>query len=1034
MLKPYPRLTITLLNAAILVLATIFVPLESAAQTDYGKNKVQYRYLRWEYLTTEHFNIYYSQDGREIADFVADIAEDVYRQLSQKFHYSEEGRDPITIITFKSHNEFQQTNVSSEEPDEATGGFTEFLKTRVVVPFEGDYEKLRHVVNHELTHAIMVRMLYGEGLLAITSGISQSRTPLWFTEGLAEYESRRGLDPETEMILRDAVVNDILPEISELDQFGYVGVYKCGQSVLYYIAQRYGDEKVGEMLLHMKGSVDFERALRASIGTDLKELSKRWRQFIKERYWPLVAKMDPPDRTARQLTNHKKEYCFINNSPALSPNGEWLAFLSDRSDYFDVYLMNTADGSVKRRLVRGQRSGKFEELHWLRPGITWSPDGTRIAFCARAAGCDVLYLINVETGQIERSWTPKADGLYSPAWSPDGSQIGLVRMLNGYSDIIAVDVASGETQSVTNDIWDDADPSWAPDSRRLLFTSNRGDNLSPTSPAPGQTLFGQPFEEFDIYEIELASGDIHRLTSDKFEERTPLWTSMDSTILYVSDRSGVFNIYLHNLATGESRPITNVVTGTFQPTLALHDGSLAFTSYFDYGYDVYAINNPFNTGQTVTLTEAPPAERIPYPPQEGNLVDVAGQDYQHFIFDRLLTKEYEPQHTTEDSIQAASRTRNESGRYPSYEYEVKLSPDLVIVNASYSPYFQMQGAGLMLLTDVLGSHQLYVSLYLNRTLEYSNTFLMYEYLARRIDYGVGFYHYAYPFSDNRADYIDRNWGVFLQTAYPLNRYNRVELSGEYMVVERKVWNDYVGYATGDRLETVVPHLGLVHDTSVWGYATAPTNGDRWRVDASLSPKLHTQSTGMPDRGYDFATFSVDWRRYFVRHKEYTFAFRLSGALSNGNNPQRFFLGGLNNWFNYRFDNPEGGVQIDINDVYYSSFVTPLRGVGYYNRVGTRYLLGNFEFRHPFIKQLQLGWPLPIYLRNVQGALFWDYGSAWSPDNPRLYRRTLLPKLWSHGYGFGIRLDLGIAPVEWDVAWSPQSGLRPQYYFSLNLGF
>ncbi|MBM3329348.1 MAG: hypothetical protein FJY67_07745 [Calditrichaeota bacterium] len=1002
----------------------------------FGKNKVQYTYFDWEYLTTEHFDIYSSQGGRGIADFAAEVAEEAYGKLAQKFRYPASGFGPITLITYKSHNDFVQTNVTAEHQEEGVGGFTEFLRTRVVVPFEGDHEKFRHVIHHELTHAMMLNLLFGQGFGAIISGVSQARLPLWFTEGLAEYQSRGGLDLETEMFLRDAVVNDNLPEIDDLDHYGYLGVYKCGQSILYFIAWRYGDEKIGEILHQVKGLRDFERALKAAIGLNEEELSKKWRRWLKERYWPQVAGTDPPDRNAHQLTDHRKENCYINNSPALSPDGEYLAFLSDRSDFFDVYLMRTIDGKVLKRLVRGQRTGQFEELHWLRPGITWSPDGKRIALAAKAGKRDAIYLVDVQRSRVVRRFTFESDGIFSPSWSPDGEWIAFVRVLNGQSDIALVEVANGRLELVTDDLFDDDDPAWSQDGERIFFTSNRESDVASAPPS----LINRNIRIFEVYEYSRSDSLLQKLTSDSAVARTPLWTSDPDRLLYVSDVSGAFNIYLLDRKTGERHAITNLVTGSFQPTVSRQAGSLAFASYYDNGYDIFLANDPFSPESHLKTAKLPAAEGI----RNARLkdADIAGTptDYSHFVFDRLL-KDSDTAFTstkTPDSTKIAHRSRTEGGKWPSHDYRVQLSPDLVFVSASYSPYFRAQGSGTLLFSDVLGNHQLYLAVDLNRSTENSNFFSMYRYLARRVDLGFGGYHFAYPFDYGRLR--DRNFGFFAASSYPFSRFNRAELSAEYMVVERSVW-DGEDYRPRSRLTTLAPHLGIVHDTGVWHSSVEPGNGSRWRLDGIWSPKI---GSGL---GVAFRTGTADWRSYFKIRKDYSLGLRFSAGLSEGENPMRFFLGGVSNWINPRYDNPENGILIDkLNDIYYSSFVGPLRGVGYYNRTGTRYFVNNIEFRFPFIRHLMFGFPLPAYFRDIRGALFTDWGSAWlngrikdwnARQRGNSYHDGYLPYKTTFGFGFGIRIDLGIFPLQWDVAWSPHnkgSEMRPQYYFSINTGF
>ncbi|MFC2150504.1 BamA/TamA family outer membrane protein [Calditrichota bacterium] len=1029
-----------------LSIATVLAICSDANTANFGKNTVQYTYFDWKYLTTEHFDIYYNQGGRGIADFGAEIAEDAYRDIAASFNYTTVGDEPITLITYQSHNDFEQTNVSSH-PDESTGGLTEFLKSRMVLPYQGNHEDFRHVIHHELTHAMMLNLLYGKGFGAIVSGISRTRVPLWFTEGLAEYQSRGGLDPETEMYLRDAVVNDILPNMYQLESYGYLGVYKCGQSIVYWIAWRYGDQKIGEIMHNIKRMHDFDRALKVSIGIDREELFKRWRRFVKERYWTQVAKMDPPDRMAKQLTFHKKEYTYVNNSPALSPNGEWLAFLSNRSDYFDIYLMNTLDGKVTKRLVHGQRSGQFEELHWLRPGISWSPDGKSIALCAKAGELDALYIIDVESGDIKKSFKYEVDALFSPAWSPDGEQIALISVRDGQSDLSLINPKSGEINYLTDDIYDDADPSWSPNSRSLAFVSNRHDRWGIEQDISPRELADFPYSEHDVYLLDLYKKEIKRVTDDPSIENGPVWSDNDDIIIYATDKSGVSNFWAHNLSTDESWPLTNIVTGVSQPSYARNTNTLAFTVYFDHGFDIFTIQDPVGNKTEIELAQIPPVDKIPTLKFGGREKRIAGENLEHFVFDRLYgsTDKKKKKNEKQKDENLVTRKRTESGKYPVEDYTVKLEPDLVYLTASYDPYYYTQGEGQIVFSDVLGNHNLFVSANLNRAVKYSNLFFMYKYLPRRIDYAWGVYHHANAFYTSNDIWLDRNWGAFTNSSFPLNRFSRIEIGADFSTVERSLLATNLDPDKPTKtIWGVFPHLGYVHDTSIWGTSVEPTNGNRWRVDAQFSPLLSgsTDSENSSVSGVDFQTYTADWRRYLVFHRDYSFSFRATGGLSNGKTPQRFFLGGMTNWFNRRFDNVDNEVQIDLHDVYFSRFITPLRGVGYYNQTGTRYALTNVEFRFPFIRYLLLGWPLPAYFQNVRGALFYDLGTAWSTNNltqaeeDQLIKSLQIPKPreWSNGLGIGIRLDLGIFPIEWDVAWSPITGMVPQYYFSLNLGF
>ena len=170
------------------------------------------------------------------------------------------------------------------------------------------------------------------------------------------------------------------------------------------------------------------------------------------------------------------------------------------------------------------------------------------------------------------------------------------------------------------------------------------------------------------------------------------------------------------------------------------------------------------------------------------------------------------------------------------------------------------------------------------------------------------------------------------------------------------------------------------------------------------------------------------------NRDYQFAFRLAAGASFGKNAQQFFLGGIDNWINRKFN---GGLRIErIDDVFFSEFVTPLRGAYYYDRIGTRYFLTNLEFRFPLIEYLALGFP-KIRLFNIRGVMFYDIGSAWYPSKgfhpfkTDEFGTTHFRDIVS-GYGIGARVFFLYFLLRIDVAWrfDLARSSAPIWYFSL----
>src|SRR5205085_2735557 len=148
-------------------------------------NKVQYESFDFKVMKTEHFDIYfYPQEETAVRD-AARMAERWYHRLSTLFRHDFSARKPLVL--YADQTDFQQTNTISGEIGEGTGGVTEALKNRVILPFTGSYAENDHVLGHELVHAFQYDIA-GEGRgRAGTEGLS--RLPLWLIEGMAEYFS-----------------------------------------------------------------------------------------------------------------------------------------------------------------------------------------------------------------------------------------------------------------------------------------------------------------------------------------------------------------------------------------------------------------------------------------------------------------------------------------------------------------------------------------------------------------------------------------------------------------------------------------------------------------------------------------------------------------------------------------------------------------------------------------------------------------------------------------------------------------------------
>lgn len=1006
---------------------------------EFGQNKIQYINYIWQKIQTPHFDVYFYQDGQSLAEFAADEAESSYVKLKRDINY--ELVDRISIVVYNSHADFEETNISPEIQPTSVGGFTEFFKNRVVLPFEGSYEKFRHVIHHELTHAVSLQFFFGAGPGAVLKGISRLQLPLWFVEGMAEYLSLRW-DTESDMYLRDATITGYLPSIPQLSAYM---AYKGGQSLYYYIAETYGDRKISEMLWSVRNRRNVERGIQEALRINIEELSKQWQTAMRRQYWPDIRNRKQPKEFTQQLTDNQKWQNFVNNSPAISPMGDKIAFLSDKSGYFDIYLMSTIDTKKIERLVPGQRKSDLEDLNWLTPGISWSGDGKYITFAAKSGREDALNVINVEEKKIVYNLKLGLDAIYSPAWNPQNNQIAFSGLKNGATDIYIYDLKNNELRRLTQDIFSDMEPTWSKDGQMLAFVSDRGAFVEPSAFPKNLKIQNYNYLQTDIYLIDPNDKHVIRVTeTENIKELSPEFAP-NNQLGYIADENGIFNIFLRNLDNNVTVPLTNLVTGCAQLSWSLEGDRLAFTAFGGAGYNIYLWINPLQM-----LDEPPALENTAYlnSLKQGILVgemDYADtteqkqilnsmksrQDFRSFIFDdefrqgriNLADKKAKALLLTEKEY------KDTNGNYLVTPYKPKFSIDYAGGNVGYDPFWGVQGLSQIYFSDLLGDQQIGLGINLIQSIKNSDFQLTYAHLPKRTDYYFAAYQYVNFYQTYYSVVRFRNYGAAFQVSYPISRFNRVNAGLNFInVQEENLW--YVGYE--DRsLRALVPVLGMTADNTIWGFY-GPAAGRRWNISVGISPSLG-------NNGVDFQTITGDFRNYYAFGPEFSLAMRLTGGISFGKQPQRFILGGLDNWLNYKF---EHYISVDnLEDLFFANFIMPLRGSKYYEQYGNRFFLGNLEFKLPVIDYMLMRFPLPIGLSYIRGAGFIDFGSAWENDEKfqpfhKNRDNEFATKDLIVGMGYGVRINLGFILLKIDTAWRTDlSGFSDNlYYFSVGQDF
>lgn len=1060
------RLSHRLLAAAAAV--TLSLGLAGSAYAQYfGQNKVQYRRYDWTSISSDHFEVYFYGGLDSLAMRVLDLAEKTNVVLSQRMGHTLGRRVPI--ILYGSHNDFAQTNVTPEPIDAGTGGFTEALRNRVVLPFTGSYEDLRHVVVHELTHAFMFDLLYSGSAASLIARQSFFSVPLWFAEGMAEFYSL-GIEPNAEMFLRDGIVEGYLPPLSVSG--GYL-VYKQGQSAVSFLAERFGEERIRDLLQRIRRTRSFDRAFQRSMGMTVEKFDEQWQNWLRKEYWPTVASKEDPERFARRLTSHRDDTSHLNTAPAVSPQGDRIAYFTDRKQYTEVYVMSALDGKVQRRLIRGERSVKFEQIPWSRTSLTWSPDGSRIALTAKSGGRDVLYVVDATSGEVLTRYKMPCESLSYPAWSPNGDTIVVVGVTGGRSDLWLLENASARVTRLTDDAYDEKEPAWHPRGGSIVFSSDR---LAPVVLNPLRLEKG--FGGYGLFTIDLGKLRVDRLLDTFGDDHAPAWSPDGRRLAFITDRGGTPNIHLFDVADSSFLQLTNVLGGVQSLSWSRQNDRLVFSSFNRGGFDVFAVKEPLSLDGTMarlrerspesvfTMSQAalPAVERLAEPPRRGALApgtvdsvtaaaeslraggpDSASVDGALAHTDTVRVADdldlgappqsldftARPEESRRDTVRGIVSTTplvERGGPFavpdsvlaqsPS-RYKVRLAPDYAVAGLYGASGFGLVGSTQFQFSDFLGDHSLILATdVFSNSIEETNALAFYNYLPRRWDLGGGLFHFKSYYASRFTTlgevmpssrlFSERSFGALVSAAYPFDRFRRLELTYSQMFVERTFFEED---AVGALREASTEFRSIsAPSVGLIGDNTlfgyyGPVNGTRYNLTV-------TGSFPWTENALQYQTLSLDARRYWDLTRGYTFAGRFLGGVSTGKNAQSFQIGGF----------------------------STLRGYPDFAFSGEQVAIVNAELRFPFIQQFGLVGPLPIGIFNLRGALFTDFGLVVNPGQTiqlthvvNGQRRLDTPLM---GFGAGIRTGLYFMIMKLDVAWNTDLAetSRPRWYFSLGPEF
>ncbi|HET7747542.1 MAG TPA: hypothetical protein VFM29_09605 [Vicinamibacteria bacterium] len=900
----------------LLAAATVLLLLSSAAPAAaqfipyYGKNKVAYDTFAWRIYKSPHFEVYYYPEFEQHLARIVSYAESAYQKVSSDLKH--EIAEPIPLIVYKTHSEFEQTNLYPDFIPEGVLAFAEPMRGRMVLPIDLPPDKLQGLITHELTHIFEFDL--------IPRNLVQRTVPLWVDEGLSSYMEGEW-DALDLMSIRDAAVTEQVPRISRLEGYGDSGnprlVYNLGHAAFEFIEALYGKEGIRQFLYTFRknlvtGGLDdiYMQAFRLKP----EEFDEQFEKWLKERFKPFRDKQRPSDYGKDLSPNEEKTPFTQVFAFAASPSGELVAALTgNRSEgEADLVLLSSKDGSVLKNLTKGF-TGAFENITFNEGfvagrTIDFSPRGDTVAFFARKGKRRSLFLVSVLTGKILEDYPVALDQAQAPCLLPDGRGALFVAHREGVSDVYHLDLQSGAVKNLTQDAFADGDPQVSPDGKLIVYTRRISGH---------DKLYTFPLDD---------PGKKTQLTFGGFDDSAPHFSEDGHLVYYSStEDDDIYNLRSIDLRTGIIRQYTDALGGNMAPE-PLQGGKgnprVGFISYFKGEYKLHSIEiaEPIKEVEQEILVAAD-EEQLDFQPLVTHQV-VAENKRRKKVFEKLFLE----------------------GR-----------PPLNVGVTSGGDFF---GGSQVALSDVLGDKNfLLTAISLREFRSYEGTYID---LGRRLHYGFSAFDntrffYASPY-DLQASFFregafatQRVTGAVAIAQYPLDKFRRLDVQVGAFHLREGFENPFAEeVARQAAQEQGVPFL-LNSGTVAQISASLVAETTRFREFGPLSG--HTYALGVTyspgGEGSQLlgrTTLDLDARKYFRLGGSGVFAARFRGFRSTGPRPDIFYFGG----------NME------------------LRGYQYLGFVGNEGFFANLELRIPLIHAMAT--PIGV-LGPVRGTLYGGMGAA-----------------------------------------------------------
>lgn len=1009
-----------------------FIAFSQQAREPFGKNRIQYRQFDWQYLSGENFDIYYYDNQKEMATNALEFLEHEFDRITDLIDYPPYFKTKVFL--YRSLSDLRQSNVGLNHTVFNVGGETEFIKPYVEVANMGTVYEFKEELLSRISDLMVNEMMFGGNLKDVFQSSILMNLPDWFVDGASLFVAK-GWSAEMDDFIREFMNSKRSKKISRLT--GREAAL-AGQSVWNFISEKYGKSSVSNILNYTRVTRNEEKSILITLGVPFKQLMTEWRKYYTQMSNSVKDSYVIAEDSARltRFQNKTTTYTTVK----ISPDGKNIAFAENDRGHFVVKVRSLENGKQRTIIADGLKVIN-QRVDYRLPLISWADNNT-LGVIGSKQGQYTFWLYDLSTRTKLPRQLEKFSNVRSLNFSSNGRLVIVSADSEGKNDLFLISAKKDRVRRLTNDLYDDLDPSFIPNSNRIIFSSNRPSDSLNTSK---RTDFEQLSNNFNLFTFDMDSvgSELKRVTNTLGRDFAPLAYD-ENKFYYLSDQRGIVNLFKYDKITGIYTQVTNYASEIKEYDLNFETRTLAFVTFQKSHQNIFIVpnldlnrqiftpatrrkelqqarivyerkkeenknmsikdllnsrlkkiqSNPDSTVDSTKKDVTNPVDSLPKTTPDTVSVttkksDVVNTD--NYQFEEESVKKDQPAESFVTRYMKAHDKRKITGPFP---YESKFSANNLVTSLVIDP---LRGLGILLETqmnDMLENYRFYGGIMTTIDLKSGDAYLEFQYLPRLIDLGIRFDRKAIRWLTHPENASDNVWlynyslnKLEVSASLPITdrlRFTVKPFAAVTRTVNNGLWN---GQPTNQFDEPVNHFYGgfkseLVYDNSVSSGLNL-IEGTRGKIS-------FTHYEGLQNHDLSFSQASIDVRHYQKIYRDIVFAVRGFGGTFFGQSPKTYLLGGMDNWaFNRpQYDGTTGrgeknplGVQTPNENLLFVEYATSLRGFNYATLFGNSVLLFNAELRIPLIRVLTNTPITSNFFRNMMFVGFYDIGTSWSGKPP-----------------------------------------------------